>query len=90
MAKEQKPLLTTRNVTLVSYRLDEITSTEDTQAQILTDLLQRFYITPSYESYSEINKALEVGEVTEGTFVLLGKAPEAIVVVAKYRAVAVK
>ena len=87
MAESKKPLLTTRNITLVSYRLDETTSSEDTQAAILTDLYTRFRSTPVYESYSDINKALSTGELIEGTFVILeSKEIGGIgVVVAKYR-----
>jgi hypothetical protein len=64
------PILTTRNVTLVSYKLDETTSSEDTQAAILTDLFTRFRNTPRFKSYDEINKAISIGEVAVGTFVL--------------------
>jgi predicted solute-binding protein len=81
------PILTTRNVTLVSYKLDETTSSEDTQAAILTDLYTRFRNTPRFQSYDEINKAISVGEVAVGTFVLFSDGPEEVkVVVAKIRA----
>jgi hypothetical protein len=84
-----KPILTTRNVTLVSYRLDETTSSEDTQAAILTDLYTRFMNTPGFESYKGINEALDKGRITAGTFVILkDKQTESnVIVVAKYRAV---
>lgn len=65
------PILTTRNVTLVSYKLDETTSSEDTQAAILTDLYNRFRNTPMFQSYDELNKAIIVGDVAAGTFVLI-------------------
>ena len=82
-----KALLTTRNLTLVSYRLDETTSSEDTQAAILTDLVTRFQNTPSFKNYDEINKAISIGEVAVGTFVLLRSEQEGVsVVVAKIRA----
>ena len=80
------PILTTRNVTLVSYKLDETTSSEDTQAAILTDLYTRFRNTPGFKSYDEINKAIIEGEVAVGTFVLLYSDPGESVVVAKIRA----
>ena len=82
-----KAILTTRNVTLVSYKLDETTSSEDTQAAILTDLYTRFRNTPRFKSYDEINKAIIQGEVAVGTFVLIAdKSEEAKIVVAKIRA----
>jgi|688.fasta_scaffold1761456_2 hypothetical protein len=85
---EQKALLTTRNLTLVSYRLDETTSSEDTQAAILTDLYTRFRNTRSFENYAQINEALKK-DLAEGTFVLLSNKEAGItsIVVAKYRAV---
>jgi predicted solute-binding protein len=82
-----KAILTTRNVTLVSYKLDGTTSSEDTQAAILTDLYTRFRNTPRFKSYDEINKAIMEGEVAVGTFVLIAdKSEEAKIVVAKIRA----
>jgi hypothetical protein len=87
MAESPKAILTTRNVTLVSYKLDETTSSEDTQAAILTDLFTRFRNTPRFKSYDEINKAIIQGEVAVGTFVLFSdKAEEVKIVVAKIRA----
>ena len=87
MAESPKAILTTRNVTLVSYKLDETTSSEDTQAAILTDLYTRFRNTPGFKSYDEINKAIMEGEVAVGTFVLFFKEFEQDkVVVAKIRA----
>lgn len=81
------PILTTRNVTLVSYKLDETTSSEDTQAAILTDLYNRFRNTPMFKSYDELNRAISIGEVATGTFVLFSDFnEEAKVVVAKIRA----
>ena len=81
------PILTTRNVTLVSYKLDETTSSEDTQAAILTDLFTRFRNTPMFKSYDDLNKAIIEGEVAVGTFVLFSDRPEEVkVVVAKIRA----
>jgi predicted solute-binding protein len=81
------PILTTRNVTLVSYKLDETTSSEDTQAAILTDLYTRFRNTPGFKSYDEINKAIIEGEVAVGTFVLFSDESEEVkIVVAKIRA----
>jgi hypothetical protein len=81
------PILTTRNVTLVSYKLDETTSSEDTQAAILTDLYSRFRNTPGFKSYDEINKAIIQGEVAVGTFVLFSDFNEEVkIVVAKIRA----
>lgn len=87
MAESPKAILTTRNVTLVSYRLDETTSSEDTQAAILTDLYTRFRNTPMYKSYTDINKAIILGEITAGTFVIVDDkaAGGRIVVVAKIR-----
>lgn len=84
-----KAVLTTRNVTLVSYKLDETTSSEDTQAAILTDLFTRFRNTPMFKSYDELNKAIIEGEVAVGTFVLFSgeNREEAKVVVAKIRAI---
>lgn len=87
MAKSPKALLTTRNITLVSYKLDETTSSEDTQAAILTDLYNRFRNTPGFKSYDEINKAILEGEITAGTFVLFyDEIEKDKVVVAKIRA----
>jgi predicted solute-binding protein len=87
MAESPKAILTTRNVTLVSYKLDETTSSEDTQAAILTDLYTRFRNTPMYKSYDDLNKAIIEGEVAVGTFVLFSDRPEEVkVVVAKIRA----
>jgi hypothetical protein len=89
-------ILSTRNVTLVSYQLDETQSSDDKQAQILTDILQRLTATPPFKSYKDINIAIERGKITEGTFVVLldeapqpipGNRPQGKVVVAKYRAV---
>lgn len=87
MAESPKAILTTRNVTLVSYRLDETTSSEDTQAAILTDLYTRFRNTPMYKSYTDINKAIIEGKITVGTFVLIDskEAGGTAVVVAKIR-----
>lgn len=87
MAESPKAILTTRNVTLVSYRLDETTSSEDTQAAILTDLYTRFRNTPMYKSYTDINKAIIQGEITVGTFVLIDskEVGGTAVVVAKIR-----
>lgn len=84
-----KAVLTTRNVTLVSYKLDETTSSEDTQAAILTDLFTRFRNTPMFKSYDELNKAIIEGKVAVGTFVLFSgeNREEAKVVVAKIRAI---
>lgn len=85
--RKKGPILTTRNVTLVSYKLDETTSSEDTQAAILTDLYTRFRNTPMYKSYDELNKAIIEGEVAVGTFVLFSDFNEEVkVVVAKIRA----
>jgi len=70
-AEAATKILSTRNVTLVSYQLDETQSSEDKQAQILTDILQRLTATPPFKSYKDINIAIERGEITEGTFVLL-------------------
>jgi hypothetical protein len=64
-------ILTTRNVALVSYQLDETQSSEDKQAQILTDILTRLTAAPPFKSYEDINVAIKRGEITEGTFVLL-------------------
>ena len=88
MAESPKAILTTRNVTLVSYKLDETTSSEDTQAAILTDLYTRFQNTPRFKSYDELNKAIIEGKVAVGTFVLIAEknSKEAKVVVAKIRA----
>jgi predicted solute-binding protein len=81
------PILTTRNVTLVSYKLDETTSSEDTQAAILTDLFTRFRNTPMFKSYDDLNKAIMEGEVAVGTFVLFSDESEEVkIVVAKIRA----
>ena len=81
------PILTTRNVTLVSYKLDETTSSEDTQAAILTDLYNRFRNTPMFKSYDDLNKAISIGEVAAGTFVLFSDFNEEVkIVVAKIRA----
>lgn len=81
------PILTTRNVTLVSYKLDETTSSEDTQAAILTDLYNRFRNTPGFKSYDDLNKAIIVGDVAVGTFVLIeNEKLGTFVVVAKIRA----
>jgi predicted solute-binding protein len=82
------PILTTRNVTLVSYKLDETTSSEDTQAAILTDLYNRFRNTPMFNSYDELNKAISIGEVAAGTFVLIENKDlgGTFIVVAKIRA----
>lgn len=81
------PILTTRNVTLVSYKLDETTSSEDTQAAILTDLYTRFRNTPMFKSYDDLNKAIIEGEVAVGTFVLFSDESEEVkIVVAKIRA----
>jgi hypothetical protein len=82
------PILTTRNVTLVSYKLDETTSSEDTQAAILTDLYTRFQNTPIVKSYDQLNKAISVGEVAVGTFVILDEGFDIgiKIVVAKIRA----
>lgn len=63
-------LLTTRNITLVSYQLDEVQSSDDKQAQVLTSILEGLNSAPLFSSYEEINIAIERGEVTEGTFVL--------------------
>jgi hypothetical protein len=63
--------LTTRNVTLVSYQLDEVQSSDDKQAEILTDILTRLTAAPPFSSYEQINEAIQTGEITEGTFVLL-------------------
>jgi len=82
-AEAATKLLSTRNVTLVSYQLDETQSSEDKQAQILTDILTRLTAAPPFRSYEQINEAVETGKITEGTFVLLdsrflnGKAEEA-------------
>jgi len=85
--RKKGPILTTRNVTLVSYKLDETTSSEDTQAAILTDLYNRFRNTPMFKSYDELNKAISIGEVAAGTFVLFSDFnEEAKIVVAKIRA----
>ena len=85
--RSKGPILTTRNVTLVSYRLDETTSSEDTQAAILTDLYTRFRNTPMFKSYDELNKAIIMGEVAVGTFVLFSDFNEEVkIVVAKIRA----
>ena len=81
-----KAILTTRNITLVSYKLDETTSSEDTQAAILTDLYTRFRNTPSFKSYDEINKNVEGGKLAAGTFVILADGKSTKIVVAKYRA----
>lgn len=88
LARAKGPILTTRNVTLVSYKLDETTSSEDTQAAILTDLYTRFRNTPMFKSYDELNKAIIEGEVAVGTFVLIAEKndKEVKVVVAKIRA----
>lgn len=80
-------ILTTRNVTLVSYKLDETTSSEDTQAAILTDLYTRFRNTPMYKSYDELNKAIIEGDVAAGTFVILEDEISTKIVVAKIRAI---
>lgn len=87
MAESPKAILTTRNVTLVSYKLDETTSSEDTQAAILTDLYNRFTNTPMYKSYTDINKAIIDGKIAAGTFVIVDDkaAGGRIVVVAKIR-----
>ena len=71
LARTKGPILTTRNVTLVSYKLDETTSSEDTQAAILTDLYTRFRNTPIFQSYDDLNKAIIEGTVAVGTFVLI-------------------
>lgn len=85
--RKKGPILTTRNVTLVSYKLDETTSSEDTQAAILTDLYTRFRNTPKYNSYDDLSKAIIEGEVAVGTFVLFSDFNEEVkVVVAKIRA----
>lgn len=87
MAESPKAILTTRNVTLVSYRLDETTSSEDTQAAILTDLYTRFRNTPAYKSYTDINKAIIDNKITAGTFVFIENEElgGTFVVVAKIR-----
>jgi len=85
LGESKGPILTTRNVTLVSYRLDETTSSEDTQAAILTDLYTRFSNTPSFGNYTDINKAIIQGRVAAGTFVLLETKEDMTVVVAKLR-----
>lgn len=85
--EQSLPILTTRNVTLISYKLDETTSSEDTQAAILTDLFTRFRNTPSFKSYEEINKNVEGGKLAAGTFVILADGMSTKIVVAKYRAV---
>jgi hypothetical protein len=82
-----KAILTTRNVTLVSYKLDETTSSEDTQAAILTDLYTRFRNTPGFKSYDEINKNVEGGKLAAGTFVILEDGISTKIVVAKIRAI---
>jgi hypothetical protein len=87
LARAKGPILTTRNVTLVSYKLDETTSSEDTQAAILTDLYNRFRNTPMFKSHDELNKAISIGEVAAGTFVLFSDFNEEVkIVVAKIRA----
>lgn len=87
MAESPKAILTTRNVTLVSYKLDETTSSEDTQAAILTDLFTRFRNTPMFKSYDDLNKAIIEGKVAVGTFVLFSDESEEVkIVVAKIRA----
>jgi hypothetical protein len=64
-------ILSTRNVTLVSYQLDETQSSDDKQAQVLTDIVTRLTAAPPFSSYEQINEAIETGKITEGTFVLL-------------------
>lgn len=87
LGESKGPILTTRNVTLVSYKLDETTSSEDTQAAILTDLYNRFRNTPMFKSHDELNKAISIGEVAAGTFVLFSDFNEEVkIVVAKIRA----
>jgi predicted solute-binding protein len=88
LARAKGPILTTRNVTLVSYKLDETTSSEDTQAAILTDLYNRFQNTPVFSSYDQLNKAISIGEVAVGTFVLIENKDLGgiFIVVAKIRA----
>ena len=89
--KASKPMLTTRNVTLVSYQLDETQSSEDQQAEVLSAILMRLGVNTSpkyFESYLDINKAIQVGDIAEGQFVLYynKEASETLsVVVAKYR-----
>lgn len=87
MAESPKAILTTRNVTLVSYRLDETTSSEDTQAAILTDLYTRFQNTSHYTNYNDLTRSVEDGKIAEGTFVILDdkETKTTKVVVAKIR-----
>lgn len=83
-------ILTTRNVVGVAYKLDEIL-TPDQQAEVLTDIIQRLAVKQfTFFSYSEINTALNNGQVVEGQFVQLIDNPLGIpaIVVAKYRNVA--
>jgi ABC-type phosphate/phosphonate transport system substrate-binding protein len=82
--------LSTRNVTLVSYQLDEVQSSEDKQAQILTDIITRLGVRTKpffFSSYAQINEALDENAITEGQFVLFRQDLTLLsVVVAKYRA----
>jgi hypothetical protein len=82
-------ILTTRNVTGVTYKIDEILTAYQ-QAEVLTDILQRLAVEEfTFGSYAEINSALQDGTIVEGQFVIyinkLQLDPIPVVVVAKYR-----
>lgn len=86
-----KSTLSTRNVTLVTYQLDEVQSSDERQAEVLTAIIQRLGVSPKpkyFSNYNQINSALNDGVITEGQFVLFRVNPETLsVVVAKYRTV---
>jgi len=80
-------ILTTRNVTGVTYRIDEIL-TADQQAEVLSDIIHRLFLNGigAFKSYEAINFALTQGTIVEGQFVLYSTdGLEFSVVVAKYR-----